>query len=162
MRGMDVARGLARTAGAVGAGMVVLALVGCAGRLELTACSAVGYTYPGPAVVRFDPALPATARIAACFGDDCTPAAVDRPVSAPTDEVWAVPQEAPFLGAGTIGDGSERTLRIEAGDGERMLVDGTFEIPISVERTGVFGQCPGPFRFEPVEIDLTGEIGPAT
>ena len=130
----------------VAAGM--LALTGCAGGVNLTACPAIGYLFDGPAVVRFEPVLPAAATVAACFGADCAPAAV----AATSDRTWQVPQTPAYLGSGLYGDGSDRTLRVVATDGERGLIDDGVEIPISVERTGIFGQCPGPFRFEPVTV----------
>ncbi|GAA2453648.1 hypothetical protein GCM10009857_17280 [Agromyces soli] len=139
------------------AGCLVLGLSGCAGP-GLVACSAVGYLYDGPAVIAFDPALPDDALVSACFGAGCAPSSVERGAEPTVGEtmpggVWRVPQAAPYLGDGVYGDGTERSLRVvvEAVDGTG-LVDGEFEIPVIVERTGVLGECPGPFRFETLVV----------
>ncbi|WP_344294560.1 hypothetical protein [Agromyces neolithicus] len=143
-----------RAAAASVAAIVTATLTGCSG-IVLDACPAIGYLYSGPAVVEFSPPPPPGSTTAACFGDECTPAPFE-----PVGDVWQVPQQAPYLGAGTFGDGSETTLRIvvvapdPAGAEQRTLVDDAFEIPVSVERTGIFGQCTGPFSFEPVEVVL--------
>ena len=139
------------------AGGLALALSGCAGP-GVVACSAVGYLYGGPAVVAFDPELPDDALVSACFGAGCAPAPVERGAEPTVGEtmpggVWRVPQAAPYVGEGAYGDGSERSLRVvvEAVDGTG-LVDGEYEIPVAVERTGMFGECPGPFRFETLVV----------
>jgi len=140
------------------AGGLALALSGCAGP-GVVACSAVGYLYDGPAVVAFDPALPDDAIVSACFGAGCAPSPVERGAEPTVGEtmpggVWRVPQAAPYLGEGAYGDGNERTLRVavEAVDGTGLL-DGEYEIPVAVERTGMFGECPGPFRFETLVVE---------
>ncbi|MFK4730493.1 hypothetical protein ROT00_12455 [Agromyces mediolanus] len=143
------------------AGGLALVLSGCAGP-GAVACPAVGYLYTGPAVVAFDPVLPDSAEVSACFGADCVPASVERgaePTVGATmpGGVWRVPQEAQHLGDGVMGDGGERMLRVlvESGDAGAVapLVDGDFEIPVTVERTGAFGECPGPFRFETLVVE---------
>ena len=124
-------------------------LTGCVGGVVLDACPAIGYGYNGPAVVEFEPAPPGSAVVTACFGAECEPAEVDQ-----VRGEWAVPQEAPYLGPDVYGDGSAQTLRLVVTDGTRTLVDDEFEIPVTVERTGIFGQCTGPFRYEPVHVSL--------
>ncbi|MCM3658853.1 hypothetical protein M3147_16475 [Agromyces mediolanus] len=155
---------LCRTTAAATAlvGGLALALTGCAGP-GVVACPAVGYLYDGPAVVGFDPALPDGALVSACFGAGCAPAPVERGAEPTVGQtmpggVWRVPQEAPYLGEGAYGDGNERMLRVvvEAGDGA-SLVDGEYEIPVVVERTGVFGECPGPFRFETLVVEASAQ-----
>lgn len=126
-----------------------LSLTGCVGGVVLDACPAIGYLYNGPAVVQFEPAPPESAVVTACFGADCVPADVDR-----LRGEWTVPQESPYLGPGVVGDGAEQTLRLVVVDGTRTLVDDEFEIPVAVERTGIFGQCSGPFRYEPLQVSL--------
>ncbi|WP_169514014.1 hypothetical protein [Agromyces subbeticus] len=102
-------------------------------------------------MVEFEPAPPESVVVTACFGADCVPAEVDQ-----LRGEWAVPQEAPYLGPGVIANGSAQTLRLVVVDGTRTLVDDEFEIPVTVERTGIFGQCTGPFRYEPVHVSLGG------
>jgi hypothetical protein len=131
-----------------------LSLTGCVGGLVLDACPAIGYLYNGPAVVQFDAAPPESAVVTACFGADCEPAEVDQ-----LRGEWTVPQEAPYLGPDVVGNGSVQRLRLVVVDGTRTLVDDEFEIPVAVERTGMFGQCSGPFRFEAVQVSL-GDVSP--
>ncbi len=133
------------------AGMSALAtallLSGCVG---IPACSAVGYIYGGPAVIEFGDALPTQSTLAACFGAQCDPASVER-----TDgRTWQVPQEVPFLAADSLGAGEERALRVVVTGADGAVSDEVHEIPVSMEPTGVFGECPGPFTFEPVLLDL--------
>lgn len=123
-------------------------LSGCA---SVGACSAVGYGYSGPAVLRFADPVPAGLIVAACFGSSCEPAdlaSADR-------SAWEVPQAPPYLDetAATAYSQSEVTVTVRDADGSTVSRD-VHDIPISTERTGVFGQCPGPFRFEPIEVDL--------
>jgi hypothetical protein len=132
-----------------------LSLTGCMPGVVLDACPAIGYLYNGPAVVQFEPAPPESAIVTACFGTDCEPAEVHQ-----LRGEWTVPQEAPYLGPGVYGDGSVQTLRLVVADGTGTLVDDEFEIPVAVERTGIFGQCSGPFQFEPVQVSLEG-VNPA-
>lgn len=154
MRSMGERRGSGRGAPAWAVGLsaipAVLALTGCTGGVVLDACPAIGYLYRGPAVVEFSEPVPAAATVVACFGDDCTPSRIEPN----GDDRWEVPQESPYLGPGRIGDGSELSLRVVVTEGDHALVDGLFVIPVVVERAGIFGQCPGPFRFEPVEVPL--------
>ncbi|MDQ0648092.1 hypothetical protein QFZ53_002288 [Microbacterium natoriense] len=128
--------------------VLVLAALLPASGCAVNACPAVGYSYDGPAVIRFAPVLPPAATVASCFGEECTPAAA---VAASGD--WKVPQEAPYIPAGSIAAGEIRSLRVVAATSSEVLVDGTYEIPIEMEPEGVFGQCPGPFRFEPVAVE---------
>jgi hypothetical protein len=106
-------------------------------------------------MVQFEPAPPESAIVTACFGADCEPAEVHQ-----LRGEWTVPQEAPYLGPGVVGDGSVQTLRLVVADGTGALVDDEFEIPVAVERTGIFGQCTGPFQFEPVQVSLE-DVNPA-
>lgn len=128
-------------------GVLTVGLSGCVG----TACSAVGYIYTGPAVLEFSPPLDEGVGVAACFGAECEPAAIARG----SEATWAVPQEPPFFESEVLVPGEERMLRVVVtGSNGAVVSDGVHEIPIRVERTGVFGECPGPFSFEPVVIDL--------
>lgn len=156
-------RATTTAAGAVFAGGLALALSGCAGP-GVVACPAVGYLYDGPAVVAFDPELPDDALVSACFGAGCAPAPIERGAEPTVGEtmpggVWRVPQAAPYLGEAVYGDGSERSLRVvvEAVDGTG-LVDGEYEIPVAVERSGMFGECPGPFRFETLVVEASASL----
>lgn len=125
---------------------VAISLSGC-----VVACPAIGYGYWGPAVLEFTAPVSSSASIAACFGDGCTPADLARD----DGQRWEVPQEAPYIGDGVIG-GSVQSVRVVVTDDRgQTLSDQAYEIPVSVERTGVFGQCGGPFKFEPVRITLT-------
>lgn len=131
------------------AGIVVAAAIvpvsGCA------SCDAIGYVYAGPAVIEVAAPLLADLSMSACFGAGCEPALLARA----DGQRWEVPQEPPFVGDTFVGDGSERLLRIVVTDPSgTALVDSEHEIPVKTEPTGVFGQCPGPFTFEPVPISL--------
>lgn len=134
---------------------VILAVAGLSlsGCVNLTACSAVGYIYAGPAVVEFALPLPDAALVAACFGTGCTPEVVDRA----DGQRWEVPQDVPYMRADALGGGAERILRVTVSDSRDIIFsDDEYEIPISMEKTGVFGQCPGPFSFEPVSVPFPG------
>ena len=131
--------------------MAVLAggflLSGCVG---IPACSAVGYFYDGPAVIEFDVELPPEATVAACFGQLCEPAIVER-----TDgRTWEVAQRSPFLPEDKV-PGDAFDLRVIVTDIDGTVSDGVHEIPVKTEPTGVFGECPGPFTFEPVLLGRT-------
>jgi hypothetical protein len=129
---------------------VGMSLSGCVG---LSACSTVGYLYTGPAVIEFSEPVPKAVSVAACLGEDCEPAALTRENA----ERWEVPQEAPYLGPSSYGDGSDRTVHVVVTQADgAVLSDESHEIPIAAEKTGLFGQCPGPFSFEPVSIVLAG------
>lgn len=135
-------------------GVVVVAammpLSGC------TACSAVGYIYSGPAVVELDAPLPTDSSMSACFGEVCEPAELTRG----DGQRWEIPQEPPFVGDGSLRDGAQRNLRVVVTDSSGTAIsDAEYEIPVTVEPTGVFGQCPGPFSFEPVAIALPSSRG---
>lgn len=123
----------------------VLPTSGCA----LNACPAVSHSYGGPAVIRFTPALPAQATVESCFGEECTPAAIGMAASGD----WEVPQETPYIPAGSIAAGEIRILRVVTAIADGIITDDAYEIPIATKPDGVFGQCPGPFSFEPVEIE---------
>lgn len=77
----------------------------------------------------------------------CTPAAVP----ADRGRGYAVPQRAPFLDQGMQ---SPRTVRVVVATDAAVLHDATHEIPVHSERTGLWGQCPGPWSYQPVEIQL--------
>ena len=124
---------------------VAASLSGC-----VVACPAIAYIYNGPAVLEFSEPVASTTSVAACFGDACTPVDLAR------EDVqrWEVPQEDPFIRDG-MDDGSIQTVRVLVTDDRgRILSDKAYEIPVTVERRGVFGQCGGPFQFEPVSITL--------
>lgn len=129
--------------------VALVAMSSLSGCVSLSACPAVGYAYGGPAVIQFDPKLPAGATVAACFGEECGPA----PVSITADGVWEVPQETPYIPADTIPAGEIRALRVVATAPDGTATDDTYEIPIKMEPEGVFGQRPGPFTFEPVVVE---------
>lgn len=119
-------------------------LAGCA----MDACPAIGYVYDAPAVLRFDPDLPEASAVAACFGIDCEPADVTQGASGE----WEVPQEPPFTPDLAPG-GSVRDLRVVVEAGGAVLTGATHTIPVTMQAEGVFGQCPGPFVFDPVDIE---------
>ena len=98
--------------------------------------------------MELDVPLPADLTLSSCFGKDCDPALLTR-----SDGLrWAVPQEPPYVNEPAV-PGEERTLRVvfatESGD---VLSDAEYEISTTSESTGVFGQCSGPFTFEPVAV----------
>lgn len=121
----------------------------------MNVCPAIAYMYGGPAVVEFDPTLPPGSAVESCFGDECEPVAV---TAGRVDE-WEVPQETPYISPDSIPGGEIRVLRIVASTATGVVVDDTFEIPILVEPEGVFGQCPGPFRFDTVVVEWDAERG---
>ena len=102
----------------------------------------------GPAVIEFDTALPAETTLAACFGELCEP----TPLARGDGRTWRVPQTSPFL-VGDVIPGEERSLRVVVTGGDGAVTDDVHDISVRVERTGVFGECPGPFTFEPVRLD---------
>lgn len=120
-----------------------LLLSACAG---IPACSAVAYVYGGPAVIEFDAVLPTDTTVAACFGDGCEPAVVERA----DGRTWEVPQSHPFFAEDLMIPGEERSLRVVVAGADGAVSDGVHDIPVRTESTGVFGECPGPFTFEPV------------
>lgn len=128
--------------GTLASGLLLSACVG------IPACSGVGYIYGGPAVIEFDTMLSVETTLAACFGGECEPA----PVTRADGRTWQVPQESPFI-AGDVVPGEERSLRVVVTGGDGAVSDDVHDIPVHVERTGVFGQCPGPFTFESVELE---------
>jgi hypothetical protein len=119
----------------IGAAVLVVAglsLSGC-----VMACPAIAYLYSGPAVLQFSEPVPASAMVAACFGDACAP--VELPRNDDRRDGWV------------------QTVRVVVTDRSgKITSDKAHEIPIDVERTGVFGQCTGPFEFEDVPITLPG------
>ena len=142
-------RGFARVAVSVAVLVATgFSLSGC-----VTACPAIAHLYSGPAVLQFSEPVPATATVAACFGEACAPIELPRN----DDRRWEVPQEVPFLGVDAVGDGWVRTVRVVATDRSgKIISDKAHEIPVAVERTGLFGQCNGPFEFEDVPITIPG------
>jgi hypothetical protein len=125
-----------------------LTLAGCA---QPNVCPAIGYIYSGPAVVELSGAHLEGATLAACFGDECEPAAVERA----DGKTWKVPQEKPYLGSEMVPAGSVRTLRVVVtGEDASVLSDAVHEIPTESDGSGMFGQCPGPFRFTTVHITV--------
>lgn len=132
--------------GIAAAGLVVAVsttLSGC-----VVACPAIGYVNGSPAFFEFTEPLPAGATVSACYGEVCDPAVV------PTNDagVWEVPQEVPYLADASPIGGTR--LRVVAVVGERVIVDDVFDIPSLVERTGLLGQCPGPWQFERLRITV--------
>ncbi|GAA4147156.1 hypothetical protein [Leifsonia shinshuensis] len=138
-----------RTRATASGGVVLaaaLALSGCV----LDACPAIGYQDTSPVTLRFEKTLPRDARVAACFGTECAPA--DLPASA--DGGYRVPQQAPFLDDAVL---LPTTVRVVVTAAE-VLHDAVHEIPTRSERTGLWGQCPGRWWYEPVVIrwDVAG------
>ena len=126
--------------------VVAMPLSGCV----VGACSAVGYGYGGPAVLEFADPIDSDVTVSACFGE-CIPAELVRD----DDQRWEVPQEVPYVERVFIGPGSIRTVRVTLTEPDgTLLSDDTYDIPIAGGTSGWFGECPGPFTFEPVEIDL--------
>ena len=118
-------------------------LSGCA-----VACPAIGYINTSPALFEFTGPLPIGAGVSACYGDVCDPAVVP----AHDAGVWGVPQEVSYLAdANPIGG---TRLRIVVISDEQIIVDDVFDIPTSMERTGLLGQCPGPWRFERFRVSI--------
>lgn len=120
-----------------------LALSGCV----LDACPAVGYQDTSPVRLRFLDALPTDATVAACFGEGCDPAEV----TADGDGRYAVPQPSLSPG-GTFAQLT--TVRVVVSANDAVIADATHDIPVHSERTGMWGQCPGPWSYQPVEIRL--------
>jgi hypothetical protein len=134
-----------RATAATIAGLAVgFALSGC----TLGACPAIGYLDMSPVTLEFEGTLPADSTVSACFGSSCDPAAVP----AGRDGIHRVPQRAPFLDTATV---RPSTVRVIVATGSEVLHDDVHEIPVRSERTGLWGQCPGPWSYEPVEIRLS-------
>ncbi|MFP3465545.1 hypothetical protein [Leifsonia sp. SIMBA_070] len=133
-----------RVTAASAAGLVAaLALSGC----TLNACPAIGYADTSPVALEFQGTLPPDATVSACFGSNCEPAAV----RAGRDGSHRVPQRAPFLDSTTV---QPATIRVVVATSAAVLHDAVHDIPVHSERTGLWGQCPGPWSYEPVEIQL--------
>lgn len=113
------------------------------------ACSAVGYGYSGPAIIEFGRPLPDAAVVSGCFGAECEP----RPLLSTPEGRWEMPQQQPYLREDEIGAGLIQEVRIVVVSEDSPPDDRVHRIPIRSERTGVFGNCPGPFSFEPVVVD---------
>lgn len=113
----------------------------------LNACPAIGYVDSSPIAVVFERALPADATVSACLGAGCVPAAV----AASGDASYEVPQRAPYLDSDPI---QPTTVRVVVATDEAVLHDAVHDIPIHSERTGLWGQCPGPWSYEPVVVRL--------
>ena len=127
--------------------MVGLAAAAALSGCVLDACPAIGYVDSSPVALAFEGALPADAAVSACFGAGCVPAVVP----AGEDGRYRVPQRTPFLGSVI---GAPTTVRVVVATGAGVLHDGVHDIPIRSERTGLWGQCPGPWSYEPVKIRL--------
>lgn len=134
------------TAGGVTALATALTLSGCV----LNACPAIGYLDTSPVELRFETALPADATVSACFESGCEPTTVP----AGTDGRYRVPQRTPFLADGSVGV-QPTTVRVVVATDATVLDDVVHDIPVRSERTGLWGQCPGPWSYEPVEIRLS-------
>ncbi len=107
-----------------------------------TVCPASGYAYTGDVELGFA-SEPKT--VAACFGENCTPA----PVTKSPDGKWLVPQSAPYL----VPPVSVTSVHVDVLDssGARLAR----ELPIEMEPTGEHPdgpECGGPFRFKPVKV----------
>lgn len=125
-----------------------IGLTACAPPI-LDACPAIGYVNDGPAVLETPTELPKGTTLAACFGTTCEA----EPVPRTDGRRWEVPQEPPYLDASAVPLGGP-DIRVVITDAEGLVVaDRVYEIPIRGERTGVFGQCPGPASYAPVDID---------
>ncbi|MFF1878502.1 hypothetical protein [Leifsonia sp. NPDC058230] len=124
-----------------------LTLVGCS---QPSVCPAIGYLYRGPAVVELSGPPAGGATLAACFGDECEPAVVERS----DGTTWEIPQEAPYLDSAAAPAGTVRSLRVVVtGEDAGVLSDAVHEIP--TEPVGSrFGDCPGPFRFSTLHITV--------
>ncbi|MBH0098452.1 hypothetical protein I6E68_04765 [Salinibacterium sp. NSLL150] len=124
--------------------VAMMSLSGC------LACSAVGYVNNGPAVIELEDALHEAEMLSACFGEEC----VVQPVTRSDGKRWEVPQEPPYVDDSVFVLGGERSLHVVVSDRDGFVIsDATYEIPVSVERRGLFGQCSGPVSFEPVLIE---------
>jgi hypothetical protein len=120
-------------------------LTGC-----VTACPTIGFVNSDPAIVEFEQPLGDAVTVSACFGDECEPA----PVAPGEGSRWEVPQSSPFADESTP-IGSTRLRVVVELDGD-ILSDEMHHIPTATVRTGVFGQCPGPWRFDTLHIDIEG------
>jgi hypothetical protein len=138
------ARGVVMLAvGALATVAAIAVLVGLMPGLN-RACPAIGYAYAGDVELAFSE-QPESA--AACFGEGCTPAAVERP----HDGKWLVPQSPPYL----IPAVSVTSIYVEAVAPSGARIART--LPIETESTGEhpYGpQCGGPFKFKPVKVLL--------
>jgi len=72
-------------------------------------------------------------------------------VQADRNGSYRVPQEVPFLHSATT---ELTTVRVVVATDAAVLSDAVHNIPILSTRTGVWGQCPGPWSYGPVEIQL--------
>lgn len=122
---------------------VALVLSGCA----LNACPAVGYLDTSPVALVFESALPTDATVSACFQSGCTPTVVPPG----PDGSRRVPQRTPFLESGTV---QPTTVRVIVSTDAAVLHDAVHAIPVRSQRTGLLGQCPGPWSYGPVTIRL--------
>ena len=129
-----IAVGVAALASAVG-------LSGCV----LNACPAIGYLDTAPVELAITSSLPSASMVSACFESGCTPATV----SADDDGIYRGPQRAPVLDSGTV---QPTTIRVVVEAADAVLTDAVHTIPTRAERTGLWGQCPGPWSYQPVEI----------
>ncbi len=136
--------------GTVLGAVVVASTLGLSGCMPF-ACSTIGYLYDGPAIVEFTAPLADGATVSACFGEECQPAEVTRDA----DGRWVVPQDIPYLSDFRMPPGEIRDLRVVVtGSSGTVISDEVHEIPVSVERQGFLGQCPGPYEFAPVTVEL--------
>lgn len=129
-----------------------LALVAALGLSGCDAtCPAIGYANIGPIEIVFTDPVPEGAIVLACLGEDCEPAEVPEDGGG-----WSVPQEPPYVDeASYVIGGADLPLRVVVQDRDGAVVhDEAHTVPVVSERAGIFGQCPGPFRYEPVEVDL--------
>ena len=129
------------------ASVLAIALVGLTGCT--VACPTIGYAYVGPAEIHVSDEFPDVTVVEACFGDPCQPALADRV----QDRQWQVPQEEPFLSASSEVGAQQQTIRVILKEGERVIIDGVYDIPVRVDRVGIVGQCPGPFSYEPIMVE---------
>ena len=131
------------TAAGVAAFATVLTLTGCV----LDACPAIGYVDTSPIRLVFEGVPPTDATVSACFGSGCEPA----PVTPAPDGSYAVPQRTPFLDHAAS---QPKTVRVVVTTKAEVLDDAVHDIPVNAERTGLWGQCPGPWSYQPVRILL--------
>jgi len=125
---------------------LLVGTTGCVG-----ACTTIGYLNNADIRIEFDTALLSSDEVAACLGPDCEPVAVNA-----SGEEWLVPQAAPYLdGVLAPGGSTDAVARVVVTDATGDVIhDETHDIPTVLDRTGLFGQCPGPYNYDPVEVAI--------
>ena len=123
------------------AATLALGTSGCVG-----ACTTIGYADSSDIAIAFDKSPLPSDDVLACLGRDCEPSALEG-----SGDSWRIPQTEPFID-GPLTDPVVRIVVVDAAGAQ--ILDVTATIPIESERTGFFGECPGPFQYQPVEVQV--------